>query len=81
VVCQEIYRLRDHGNNWEKKLWESKREVFEEFLKGEKKQDSSNYDHSNSKPNYLLPILAVLLITGMIITGLIVVRWRLKLKR
>jgi hypothetical protein len=73
--------LRDHGNNWEKNLWESQREVFEAFLKGEKKEDSSNYNHSSNKPNYLWPILAVLLVTGMIITGFLLVGWRSKLKR
>ncbi|CAI2200606.1 917_t:CDS:2, partial [Funneliformis geosporum] len=50
VVCQAIYRLRDHGN-----------------------KDSSNYNPSSDKPNYLWPILAVLLISGMFITGFLLV--------
>jgi hypothetical protein len=79
VVCQEIYRLRDNGNNWEKMLWESKKDAFEEFLKGAKKKDSSNYDNSNSKPSYFLPIL--FMVSGVIVVGFLIVCWRLKLQR
>ena len=47
----------------------------------EKKSENPPNHENDSKPNYLLPVSVILLITGLIVTGLIVVRRRLKLKR
>jgi len=79
TVCQEIYRLRDNGNAWEKKQWDSKREVFEEFLRGDQKKDTpqqSTDDHSLS--DYLLPISIIFLLMGLIVAGLVIVHRKLK---
>ena len=43
-----------------------------------KSENPPNHENNDSKPNYLLPVSVILLITGLIITGLIVVRRKLK---
>jgi hypothetical protein len=80
-VCQEICRLRDNGNQWEKVLWEKNQEAFENFLNWEKKEDTPHQqEENNDQPNYLLPALIVFLLTGTIVAGLIVVNRKLKQK-
>ena len=78
-ICQEIYRLRDNGNKWERNLWETKKEIFEKFLNQEKKEDTPPHqENNNDQPNYLLPILIIFFLTGSIVGGLILIHQKLK---
>jgi hypothetical protein len=78
-VCQEICRLRDNGNQWEKVLWEKNQEAFENFLNWEKKEDTPHQQkENNDQPNYLLPALIVFLLTGAIVAGLVWLNHKLK---
>jgi hypothetical protein len=79
-LCQEIYRLRDYGNKWERSLWENKKEVFEKFLNQEKQDTPHQQEENNNKPNYLLPVLLIFLLVGSIVIGLVFISRKLKQK-